>query len=81
VDGLVTEIEGFFEDFRALMQVIAPIFAFLGFCGLGLMYMGSSLPIISDWKKDNPRAASQVIGGLFFILIASTMASVISFAE
>lgn len=29
--------------------------------------------------KDNPRAASQVIGGLFFVLIASTMASVISF--
>lgn len=79
MDGLRTEIETFFEDVQALMQVIAPIFAFLGFCGLGLMYMGSSIPVIGDWKKDNPRAASQVIGGLFFVLIASTMASVISF--
>lgn len=79
MDGLRTEIENFFQDVQDLMQVIAPVFAFLGFCGLGLMYMGSSLPVVGDWKKDNPRASSQVIGGLFFILIASTMASVISF--
>ncbi len=76
---LANEIELFFEDIKALMQVIAPVVAFLGIVGLGLMYMGSSLPIISDWKRNNPQAASQVIMGLFFVLVASTVASFISF--
>jgi len=43
-------VEGFFTDLKALLQIIAPIFAFLGVVGLGLMYMGSSFPIIGDWK-------------------------------
>jgi type IV secretory pathway VirB2 component (pilin) len=76
---LATQIELFFNDIKTLMQVIAPIVAFLGIVGLGLMYMGSSLPLISDWKRNNPQAASQVVMGLFFVLIASTVASFISF--
>ena len=79
MSGLRTEIELFFQDVQALMQVIAPVIAFLGIVGLGMMYLGSSLPIISDWKRNNPQAASQVVMGLFFVLIASTVASMISF--
>jgi uncharacterized membrane protein (DUF373 family) len=79
MSGLRTEIELFFTDVQALMQVIAPVIAFLGIVGLGMMYLGSSLPIISDWKRNNPQAASQVVMGLFFVLIASTVASMISF--
>ena len=45
-----TAVEGFFTDLKALLQIIAPIFAFLGVVGIGLMYMGSSMPVISDWK-------------------------------
>jgi hypothetical protein len=72
-------VEGFFTDLKALLQVIAPIFAFLGVIGLGLMYMGSSFPIIGDWKKNNPQAASSVVMGLVFVLLASSVASLISF--
>ncbi len=77
--SLANEIELFFNDVKALMQIIAPVIAFLGVTGLGIMYMGSSLPIISDWKRNNPQAASQVVMGLFFVLVASTVASFISF--
>ena len=72
-------VEGFFTDLKALLQIIAPIFAFLGVVGLGLMYMGSSFPIIGDWKKNNPQAASSVVMGLVFVLLASSVASLISF--
>ncbi|HPV05882.1 MAG TPA: hypothetical protein PLD57_02355 [Aggregatilineales bacterium] len=54
--------------------------AFLGMIGLGVMYMGSSWPIISQWKQDNPRAANQVVVGLLFVIAASTVASLISFS-
>ena len=72
-------VEGFFTDLKALLQVIAPIFAFLGVVGLGLMYMGSSFPVVGDWKKNNPQAASSVVMGLVFVLLASSVASLISF--
>ncbi|GIK64270.1 MAG: hypothetical protein BroJett018_20640 [Chloroflexota bacterium] len=32
-----TAIEAFFTDLRALAQIVAPIFAFLGVLGLGLV--------------------------------------------
>ena len=75
-----TAVEGFFTDLKALLQVIAPIIAFLGTVGLGIMYMGSSMPILSDWKRNNPQAASSVVMGLIFVLLASSVASLISFA-
>jgi len=74
-----TAIETFFTDLQGLLQVVAPIFAFLGVVGLGLMYMGSSMPVIGDWKKNNPQAASSVVMGLVFVLLASSVASLISF--
>jgi hypothetical protein len=72
-------VESFFNDLKALLQIIAPIFAFLGVVGLGLMYMGSSFPVVGDWKKNNPQAASSVVMGLVFVLLASSVASLISF--
>lgn len=79
MQNLTTEIETFFNDLKSLAQVIAPVIAFLGFIGLGVMYLGSSLPILSDWKRNNPQASSQVVMGLIFVLIASSVASFISF--
>jgi hypothetical protein len=75
-----TAIEGFFTEIQALMQVIAPIVAFLGVVGLGIMYLGSSLPILGEWKRQNPQAASSVVMGLIFVLLASSVASLISFS-
>lgn len=69
-----------FNDIRDTAQIIAPIAAIIGFIGLGVMYMGSSWPIIGQWKQDNPRAANQVIVGLFFIIFASSVTALISFS-
>ena len=43
------------------------------------MYMGSSWPIIGDWKKDNPKAANQVVVGLLFVIFASSVTTLITF--
>jgi hypothetical protein len=46
---------------------------------LPYMYMGSSWPIIGDWKKDNPKAANQVVVGLLFVIFASSVTTLITF--
>jgi phage-related minor tail protein len=78
--SLSQTIEAWFAEAQAVAQLVAPMAAFLGFIGLGVMYLGSSWPIISSWKQDNPRAANQVVIGLLFIIAASTVASLISFS-
>ena len=77
--GLVEFITTLFTDIQTAAQTIAPIAAVVGFLGLGLMYMGSSWPIIGDWKKDNPKAANQVVIGLLFVIFASSVTALISF--
>lgn len=73
-------IEQLFTDVRDVAQIIAPIAAVIGFIGLGILYMGSSWPIIGDWRKDNPKAANQVVIGLLFVVFASSVTALISFA-
>ena len=78
--SLSQTIEQWFTEAQAVAQLVAPMAAFLGMVALGIMYMGSSFPIISSWKQDNPRAANQVVMGLLFVIAASTVASLISFS-
>ncbi len=47
---------------------------------LPYMYLGSSWPIIGTWKKENPRAANQVVIGLLFVIFASSVTALISFS-
>ena len=47
-------IEQWFAEAQAVAQLVAPMAAFLGFVGLGVMYMGSSFPIIGQWKHRAP---------------------------
>jgi hypothetical protein len=77
---LKTQIEQFFTDAKSIMQVVAPVVAFLGFVGVGVMYMGSSWPLISKFKRDNPDMASTVILGLIFTIAASSLAALVSFS-
>ena len=69
-----------FNDVRDVAQIIAPIAAVIGFIGLGIMYMGSSWPLIGDWKRDNPKAANQVVMGLLFVIAAGSITTIISFS-
>ncbi|MBN8592419.1 MAG: hypothetical protein J0M33_11690 [Anaerolineae bacterium] len=73
-------IQQLFGDVRDVAQLIAPIAAVIGFIGLGVMYMGSSWPLLGDWKKENPKAASQVVMGLVFIIFAASVTTLITFA-
>jgi hypothetical protein len=47
---------------------------------LPYMYMGSSWPIVGDWKRDNPKAANQVVIGLLFVVFAASVTALITFA-
>jgi phage-related minor tail protein len=78
--NLSEAIQALFNDIRDVAQIIAPIAAVIGFLGLGLMYMGSSWPIVGDWKRENPKAANQVVIGLLFVVFASSVTALISFA-
>jgi hypothetical protein len=78
--NLKDAIQKLFTDAKDIAQLIAPLCAVLGFIGLGVMYMGSSWPLVSDWKRDNPRAANQVVLGLIFIIVASSVTTIISFS-
>jgi len=73
-------VQDLFGDIQAVAQIIAPIAAIIGFIGLGVMYMGASWPIVSDWKRDNPKAANNVVIGLLFIVFASSVTALISFS-
>lgn len=72
-------VQQLFGDVQGIVQVIAPIAAVIGFVGLGIMYMGSSWPLLGDWKKDNPKAASQVVIGLLFVIFAASVTTLIVF--
>ena len=77
--NLSDAIQQLFTDIRSTAQIIAPVCAVIGFLGLGIMYLGSSWPIIGDWKKDNPKAANQVVVGLLFVIFASSVTTLITF--
>ncbi len=78
--NLKDAITQLFTDAKDIAQVVAPIAAVLGFLGLGIMYRGSSWPIVGDWKRDNPKAANQVVLGLLFVVAASSVTTIISFS-
>jgi hypothetical protein len=77
---LAQAIQDLFNDILTTAQTIAPVVAVIGFIGLGIMYLGSSWPIIGDWKRDNPKASNYVILGLLFVIFASSVTALITFA-
>jgi hypothetical protein len=74
-------VEGFFSDTEQVFMSIAGFMVVIAFFGLAFMYLGSSLPIISDWKKDNPKAANNVVIGLLLLIFISggTLGSIVTF--
>ena len=66
------------QDLRDAVA-FAPLAAVIGFVGLGVMYLSSSWPILGDWRKDNPKAASTVVVGLLFLLLAGSVTTLITF--
>jgi hypothetical protein len=62
------QVEGFLTDLEGILTAVATSCAVIGFIGLAIMNLGSSLPIIADWKQENPKAARQVIMGLIILI-------------
>ena len=77
---LKTQIQTFFSDIKDVLQLIAPICAFIGLVGAGIIYLGSSWPVIGRLKQNNPDLMNNMFIGMAVLMIASTAASLIVFA-
>lgn len=62
------QVEDFFQTIEDLMVAVATSAAVIGFLGLALMNLGSSIPFIAEWKQENPKAARSVITGLIILI-------------
>ncbi|MGB7341089.1 MAG: hypothetical protein WBC91_19490 [Phototrophicaceae bacterium] len=65
-------VEGFFTQIEDILRIIAASAAVIGVLGLAIMNMGSVFPVVSDWKKENPKAASQVTSGIVMMIFVGT---------
>ena len=68
---LLNQIQQGLDQAQNVLAAIAASFAVIAFICLGIMYMGSSIPIVSDWKANNPKAFSNVTVGLILTIVAS----------
>lgn len=68
-------IQDFITNIETLLVAISATFAVIGLLGLGIMYVGSSVPLISEWKKNNPKAFRDVTWGLIILVFASSGAA------
>ncbi len=59
------------ENFQDLMLAVAGSIAVIGVLALAFMYLGSPLPIVSDWKANNPKAFTNVTIGLILVVFAA----------
>lgn len=62
------QVEDFFQTIEDLMIAVATSAAVIGFLGLALMNLGSSIPFIAEWKQENPKAARSVMTGLIILI-------------
>ena len=68
---LFDEIQTFIADLETTLIAVSASLAVIGIMGLGIMYLGSSLPLIASWKQSNPKAFENVTWGLIFIIFAA----------
>jgi hypothetical protein len=67
-EEITGQVEDFFQTIEDLMTAIATSAAVIGFLGLALMNLGSSIPFMAEWKQENPKAARNVITGLIILI-------------
>jgi hypothetical protein len=64
-------IQDFITELETTLLAIAGSAAVIGVLGLGIMYLGSPLPLVSQWKQEHPKAFNDVTMGLIFLVLAS----------
>jgi hypothetical protein len=77
---LKSQIEQFFNDIKDVLKIIAPLMAFIGIVGAGIIYLGSSWPIVSKLKRENPDLMNNLFIGMGVLLAAGTLSSLIVFS-
>ena len=77
---LKTQIQQFFTDIKDVLKLVAPICAFIGLIGAGIIYMGSSWPVIGKLKRDNPDLMNNMFIGMAVLLAAGTVSALIVFS-
>jgi len=65
-------IQDFITELEATLLAIAGSMAVIGVLGLSFMYLGSSLPLVAQWKQEHPKAFNDVTLGLIFLVVASS---------
>jgi hypothetical protein len=69
VGGMITD---FVDQTKTILMSVAGGAAIIGLLGLAIMYMGSSIPFLAEWKQNNPQASSNIIKGLFILLFVGS---------
>lgn len=64
-------IQTFIQNVHDTLLAVSGTLAVIGVLGLGVMYLGSSWPLIGDWKKNNPKAFSDTTWGLLILVFAA----------
>jgi hypothetical protein len=77
---LKSQIQQFFNDIKDTLKLIAPVCAFIGLMGAGIIYMGSSWPVVGKLKRDNPDLMNNMLIGMGILLAAGTISSLIVFS-
>jgi hypothetical protein len=65
-------IETMLNDALSTMMTLAILCASLGFLGAGMMYVLSPIPVLAQWKANNPQAFNNVMIGLAIIGFAAS---------
>lgn len=64
-------IQSFIQEIESTLLAVSGSVAVIGVLGLGFMYLSSSIPFISTWKQEHPKAFNDVGLGLFLLVLAS----------
>ncbi|MEP7285030.1 MAG: hypothetical protein ABI947_04595 [Chloroflexota bacterium] len=74
---LKTQIEQFFTDVKDIAKLLAPVAAFIGIVGAGIIYTGAGLPVIGTLKRNNPDLMNNILIGMGVLIAAGTISSLI----
>jgi len=74
---LGTSITTILTELLTTLKGIAPIVAGMGLVMIGILYMGSSIPVIAGFKDSKPQAFSNMIVGIGIVFAASTIITII----
>jgi hypothetical protein len=77
---LKTQLTTLFNDLKEIAQVAAPIMAFIGIIGAGVIYTGSGLPLIGRLKQEKPDLMNSLAIGMGLLIAASSLMGMIAFS-